>query len=49
MTGLQISNEVGFLNGEVVYKLTHRGAGALMVPTQATGDSLTVSAFVEKA
>jgi HK97 family phage major capsid protein len=46
---IQISNEVRFLEGEVVYKLTHRGAGAIIVPTQATGDSLTVSAFVEKA
>ena len=48
-TMLQLSNEIRFLEGEVVYKLTHRAAGALLVPTQATGDSLTVSAFVEKA
>jgi HK97 family phage major capsid protein len=46
---LQISSEVRFLEGELVFKLTHRAAGALIVPTQATGDSLVMSAAIEKS
>jgi HK97 family phage major capsid protein len=46
---LKINDSVRFMEGEVIYKLQHRGAGAICYKSQATGDSLTVSAFVQKA
>ena len=46
---LQVSNEVRFLEGEIVFKLTHRGAGAGVFASKATGDSVNVSYAVQKA
>jgi HK97 family phage major capsid protein len=46
---IQISEHVAFANDEIVYKLTHRGSGALVTKSKATGDSLSLSGFVEKA
>jgi HK97 family phage major capsid protein len=46
---LQVSNDVRFLEGEIVFKLTHRGAGAITTANLATVDSLTQGAFVQKA
>jgi HK97 family phage major capsid protein len=42
---LQVSADVRFLEDEVVYKLIHRGAGAISTKAIATGDSLAVGAF----
>lgn len=42
---ITFSNDVRFLEGEVVYKMTHRGSGAVTYGARATADSLSVAAF----
>lgn len=44
-----VSREVAFLDDEVSFKLTHRGAGAVTVKALTTGDSLAIGAFACKA
>jgi HK97 family phage major capsid protein len=46
---LQVSEHVNFANDEIVFKITSRGAGALVAKKRATGDSLSIAAFSEKA
>jgi HK97 family phage major capsid protein len=46
---IAVSDQALFANDEVVYKITSRGAGAAVAKRTATGDSLYVSAFSEKA
>jgi HK97 family phage major capsid protein len=46
---LAVSDQVNFANDEIVYKLTHRGSGALIVKSRATADGLNVAGFCEKA
>jgi len=43
-----VSADLRFYEGEIIFKLTHRGAGACIYPVRATGDSLTIGAFVSK-
>lgn len=46
---ISVSKDVRFLEGEVVFKIQYRGAGALSYYKKATGDSSYVSSFAEKA
>ena len=46
---LTVSDQVRFAEDEIVFKLTHRGAGAGVIKARATGDSLSVSYACQKA
>lgn len=46
---IAVSDQVRFLEGEVVFKMTHRGAGAVTFAARPTADSLSVGAFAQKA